>query len=281
MENRREIEQPYQASAQAYSVAYAEHRNIGEEWNRVEWNTRHHQIGMHRLYLRTDTGGDRAVVHLMDCDVELEAGSVCFVPAYSVRSSELLGEMSKYYIHFQAKDPILDQYRYLSGRYTVPANEMTEALFRTVVENYTKSSSDAGMRVQGAMQLLLSDFFSELRIDQRSLHKFEVVLQYIRAHFREKVTLSELASLMNISTMYFSNSFKSAFHISPKQYILNMRLTESQRLLLQSDLSVKEIAYAVGFENENYFSEFFTAKMGISALKFRNRDMPGRRESVL
>jgi transcriptional regulator GlxA family with amidase domain len=51
--------------------------------------------------------------------------------------------------------------------------------------------------------------------------------------------------------------------------------------LLQSTLSVKEIAYAVGFENENYFSEFFTAKMGISALKFRNRELPDHRESVL
>jgi AraC-like DNA-binding protein len=46
-------------------------------------------------------------------------------------------------------------------------------------------------------------------------------------------------------------------------------------------MTVKEIAYAVGFENENYFSEFFSAKIGISALKFRNRQLPKTRESIL
>ena len=39
-------------------------------------------------------------------------------------------------------------------------------------------------------------------------------------------------------------------------------------------MSVKEIAYEVGLENENYFSEFFSHKIGISALKFRKRVMP-------
>ena len=81
--------------------------------------------------------------------------------------------------------------------------------------------------------------------------------------------------------MYFSNYFKQVFHISPKQYILNKRLSESQRLLLESEMSVKEIAYAVGFENESYFSEFFSKKTGIPALRFRNRDLPRTRDSIL
>jgi AraC-like DNA-binding protein len=264
-----------------YAVALAERRDIGEEWNHIEWNARHHQIGLHRLYYRTDRSGGRAIIHLLDCDLELLPGYVYFIPAYSVRQSELEGEMSKYYIHFQSDSLIFDLYRYLSGKYAVPATLLTEGLFETVLENYAKNSPDADMRVRGAMDLLLADFFAEPFIDRRSLVKFAEVLHYIREHYREKIALSELAALMNISTMYFSNSFKAAFHISPKQYILNMRLTESQQLLLQTDLSIKEIAYSVGFENENYFSEFFAAKMGISALKFRNRELPERRESVL
>ena len=85
---------------------------------------------------------------------------------------------------------------------------------------------------------------------------------------------------MNISTMYFSNYFKQVFHVSPKQYILNKRLSEGQRLLLESEMSVKEIAYAVGFENQNYISEYFSKKVGISALKFRNRELPRKRENI-
>ena len=78
-----------------YAVALAERRDIGEEWNHIEWNARHHQIGLHRLYYRTDRSGGRAIIHLLDCDLELLPGYVYFIPAYSVRQSELEGEMSK------------------------------------------------------------------------------------------------------------------------------------------------------------------------------------------
>ena len=78
----------------------------------------------------------------------------------------------------------------------------------------------------------------------------------------------------------FSNYFKRTFKISPKQYILNKRILEIQRLLIESRMNVKEIAAAVGFENENYFSEYFAKKVGISALKFRRRQIPTERESI-
>ena len=86
---------------------------------------------------------------------------------------------------------------------------------------------------------------------------------------------------MNVSTLYFSNYFKATFHISPKQYILNKRLAEGQRLLLETDMTIGEIANAVGFSSENYFSEFFTSKIGISASKYRKRALPKRRDSIL
>ena len=134
------------------------------------------------------------------------------------------------------------------------------------------------MKVQGAMELLLSGFFSGPEVDRHTLLKFDTVLRYIDENYRREIRLSKLAELMNISTMYFSNLFKQVFHISPKQYILQKRLNEGQRLLLESELSIKEISYAVGFENENYFSEFFTSKLGVSPRKFRNRRIPSTLE---
>lgn len=262
----------------SYSVAFAERRDIGDEWNDVRWDRKHLQIQYHRLYYLTS---GRAALHLVDRTLELTTGNVYLIPAFSVLQSEIHGEMNKYYIHFQANSPLFGVSRYLSGEYCVPAGELTEALFRTVIENYTKNTQDAYLKVQGAMDLLLSDFFGGQGADRQALLKFEPVLRYVEEHYREPIVLDQLAALMNISTMYFSNFFKQTFHISPKQYILNRRLTESQRLLLESDWSIKEIAYAVGFENESYFSEFFSAKVGISARTFRNRRLPRTRESIL
>ena len=140
----------------------------------------------------------------------------------------------------------------------MPADDMTEYLFRAVVENYTLNTQEAHMKVQGAMSILLSSFFADVDSDRHNLVKFEKVLGYIDENYKRNIPLSELAAIMNVNTTYFSNYFKQVFHISPKQYILNKRLRESQRLLLESEMTVKEIAYAVGFENESYFSEFFS-----------------------
>ena len=261
----------------SYSVVFAERRLIGDEWNLVKWNSEHRQIQYHRLYLLTE---GEATLYLWDRELHLTPGRVYFIPAFSVRESRIDGVMNKYYIHFQASSPFFNLYRYLSGGYSVAATGESEYLFRTVVENYSKNTVGARFKVEGAMRLILSDFLLDITASA-DLTRFDEVLRYIDAHYNEDLPLSRLASIMNVSSMYFSNYFKKTFNISPKQYILNKRLTESQRLLLETRMTVKEIAYSVGFENENYFSEFFASKVGISALKFRKRELPTTRKSIL
>lgn len=260
-----------------YSVAFAERRDIGKEWNDVKWNKNHFQIQYHRLYYPTK---GRAELRLFNKTLELVAGRVYFIPAFSVTQSSIDGEMNKFYIHFQVDSPFFELYRYISDKYYVDAGPHTEYLFDTVLNNYSDKSVAARQRVQGAMNLIMSDFFADSSLDRSSISKFDRVLEYVGEHYRENIRLDTLAAMMNISTMYFSNFFKKVFNISPKQFILNKRLTESQRLLLETELSVKEIAYDVGFENESYFSEFFSSKVGISALRFRNREVP-KRDGIL
>ena len=262
----------------SYSVAFAERREIGDEWNHVKWDRHHREIGYHRLYLPTEGNAD---IRLYDRTVHLTPGNIYFIPAFSVLESAIAGQMNKYYIHFQSDSPIFTLYRYLSGKYSVKSNSASEFLFKTVVENYADPTLGAHLKVQGALDLIMSDFICDITAERQSLSRFREVLEFIDDNYRTNVNISELAAIMNISSMYFSNYFKSTFNISPKQYILNKRLAESQRLLLESRMSIKEIAYAVGFENENYFSEFFSAKVGISALKFRNRELPTTRKSIL
>jgi len=263
-----------------YSVSFAERRDVGEEWNLVRWNKRHREIDCHRLYYRTDTDGGRARLRLIDGDIELVAGRVYFIPAFSVVESEIDGVMNKYYIHFRSSSQSLGLFRHISGKYSVPESPMTRLLFDTVIENYTKNTPDARMRVRGAMNLLLSDFFREEEGKRHGLERFAPVLAYVERNYASDISLASLASLMNISPLYFSNCFKETFRISPKQYILGKRLAEAQRLLLETDMTVGEIAGAVGFENENYFSEFFSSKIGVSATKYRKRALPKERDSI-
>ena len=261
----------------SYSVVFAERRVIGNEWNKIKWDRNHKEIGCHRLYFPIEGRGE---MRLKSGTLELLPGRVYFIPAFSVLSGSVWESMDKYYIHFQVDSMLLDIYRYLSDDLSVPAGPATEELFRTVMENYASSTVSSQLKVQGAMNLIISDFISGINMDKMTLMRFAPVLEYIDENFTRDIHLSELAELMKISTMYFSNAFKKVFDISPKQYILNKRLMESQRLLLETEMSVAEIAYAVGFENENYFSEFFSARAGVSALKFRKRALPTHRDSI-
>lgn len=52
------------------------------------------------------------------------------------------------------------------------------------------------------------------------------------------------------------------FDLSPKQYLLNLRMNHALELLVENELSIKEIAFACGFNDEKYFSKAFKNKYG-------------------
>lgn len=253
-----------------YFVEEARFCKVGEEWNNNIWNPGAGFMGCHALYYRTDHSDCKAVLHMLDGELEILPDRIYFIPALSVLRSEIKGEMKKFYIHFRCDFIDFGLYRHQYEKCSVPSDEMTKSLFDMVVENSKKHIASGDRKVQGAMEILLADILENLAVKPRDSEKFETVIKYIREHYREKLEISELAKMVNFSTVYFSNAFKAAFGVSPKQYIQGLRLFESQRLLSRTTLSVREIAERVGFENENYFSEFFSAKVGISALKYRN-----------
>lgn len=248
-----------------YTVAYAAHHRVGAEWNGLAWDQSLSEIGCHRLYYLTEGEGR---MELLDREIRLLPGYIYLIPAFTVRHSYTVHEMNKYYIHFTTDSPLPDLYRYFDDRYAVPAPPECAALFETVLSVYREHTPVAHMKRQGAMQLLTAGFFAAFPAG-KDLARFADILLYIGENYTRELSLASLGARMNMNPVYFANCFRRAFRISPKQYILQKRLAQGQRLLLTTDLSVKEIAAAVGFENANYFSELFTAKLHISPRDFR------------
>lgn len=250
----------------AYSIIKAERLQFPLSENDIISREGNIISRFHRIYYPTL---GRAKLCLADKEIYLDCGRVYFIPAYLMAQCRIEGKTEIYYLEFFSEHPLLEMYRYLSDSYSVKANEHTPYLLENIVEGNGGATYSAKMRVFGAMNLLMADFLRDLPLERGGVSKFVPVLKYINEHYRENISLSALAEIMNISTMYFSGFFKRTFNISPKQYILNKRIAESQILLLETDMTVKEIAYLVGFEGENYFSEYFSFRTGISALRFR------------
>ena len=97
------------------------------------------------------------------------------------------------------------------------------------------------------------------------------IKEYIHQNFREELSLESIAEKFYISTYYLSHLMKDEFSISPIQYIMQLRIGEAQNLLGNSDLTVSEIAYSVGYKNVSYFTILFKRHTGMTPIEYRNR----------
>lgn len=79
----------------------------------------------------------------------------------------------------------------------------------------------------------------------------------VEQFFKTKHTVSEYAELLNKSPKTLSNIFSRFSNKTPLQYIQERKMLEARRLLRYTDISIKEIAFELGFEDIHAFSRFF------------------------
>ena len=92
---------------------------------------------------------------------------------------------------------------------------------------------------------------------------------YISEHFNGPLTLEDVASHVHLHPSYFSTLFKTCIGSSFKEYLNMVRIEESKRLLANTDFSIIDIALAVGFEDQSYFSKVFKKYTGLTPKQFR------------
>ena len=94
--------------------------------------------------------------------------------------------------------------------------------------------------------------------------------EFLRNNFNRAVYLDELAGLAAMSKSTLLRHFKIAFGMTPMVYLLNIRLCYAAELLVNTSLSVKEIAEASGFPSEAYFFRAFKKNRGVSPSDYRS-----------
>ena len=94
---------------------------------------------------------------------------------------------------------------------------------------------------------------------------------YIAEHYREPLTLNELASRLNYSLPYISKRFKEDTGVSFVNYLQNYRVMQGCRLLSGSKYSLSEITEMVGYHDIKFFSELVKRMTGLSPRDFRKQ----------
>ncbi len=94
-------------------------------------------------------------------------------------------------------------------------------------------------------------------------------LEYIKNNYTNKLTLSDIARQFHLNPSYFSKRFKTVNNIGFKEYLNNLRISHSEKLLLETQKNITEIAFESGFENSNYYGDAFRQKNGVSPSEYR------------
>ena len=95
------------------------------------------------------------------------------------------------------------------------------------------------------------------------------VKRYIDLHFKEALTLDQLAEDAHMSKYYLSHAFKREYGVSPINYMIGKRIEESKYLLAETDLSMSQIAQLLGFSSLSYFSQVFRRTQAVTPMAYR------------
>ncbi|MBQ7696155.1 MAG: helix-turn-helix domain-containing protein [Lentisphaeria bacterium] len=109
--------------------------------------------------------------------------------------------------------------------------------------------------------------------DTGALRPFDIrkVQHYLRKNYAMEITVDDLCRLTALSASALHRHFRRAFGVSPMKYLCRERLAAACRLLLDSSLSVKEIAQLTGFADPVYFIRVFRENCGCTPGAYRRR----------
>jgi len=97
------------------------------------------------------------------------------------------------------------------------------------------------------------------------------VKHYIDLHFKESLSLGQLAEKAHMDKYHLAHTFKQEYGVSPINYMITRKIVESKYLLAETDLSLAQIAQLLGFSSPSYFSQAFRRTQGLSPIEYRKK----------
>ena len=136
---------------------------------------------------------------------------------------------------------------------------------------YTRHMQDA-LTTTLLIQLVQNymDYYRTLHETERGNRSFTEMLEWLRLNYDRHLLIADVTQRFNYNEDYFSRVFRKRTGVYFADYMNRLRINRAKTLLYQTNGTVKEIAYQVGFSDEKYFMKTFKRYEGISASQYRN-----------
>lgn len=120
------------------------------------------------------------------------------------------------------------------------------------------------------VQKIYQHKISEITYDDANINDFYKNLNKIMSDPDfPTYTVNDLCSSLSYSRMQLNRIFKSQFNTSPHNYLVKMKFTYSKSLLSNTDMSIKEIAFSIGYSSVSQFHTAFKKSFGITPKEYR------------
>lgn len=223
------------------------------------------------------------------------AGSLFFINSNQYLEMEKAGSKPGYFIYYNrdfycvqihdeevACDGLLFNNIYGMPMTTLPAHEdrIISAILENIVEEIsgTETSREEMIRVYlkqmiiRATRIWKQQQLGELNAAPAAdLEFFRNFSRLVEIHFREKHSVTDYADLLAVAPKTLSKKFNRLQLNQPNDIIKDRILLEAKRLLAYASLSIKEIAYSLGYDDPAYFNRLFSSKTGQTPAAFRKQ----------
>ena len=274
--------------------------NVGLAHHDGDWNWKNVRSPFARIFFVVD---GFARVEMPSGVYDLKPGYLYFVPAFTTHSYICDSSFTHYYIHAYEdtamEQGILEEWEL---PFEVKGSETDLLLIRRLCEmnpflklpqsdpaaydNHPTLLNNLQMNQRrpfcdkvesrGILYIILSHFLrtatprTEVKDDR--IHQ---VLNYIRKNLDKRISIDYLADKTCMSKDHFIRVFKNETGTTPNAFITQKKMERCELMLITTNMSVKNIASALGFEDFSYFNRIFKKIMGITPQQYRENHRNG------
>ncbi len=202
------------------------------------------------------------LLRYLDREIVVEPGSVYLVPPEIPFNFASITPSDHYWFHFSSVQlrnlPQLRTAQYMKIRNRVAYIKMMNRLMKKAVSAKSFLELEEVRHLSLNLVLpLLEKSLADTGFVSPDGNCFGHILDYIDGHLGEKIRISTLQRMTGFGRAAFSAEFNKVCGMPPLQYIMERRLTLAKYLLWRTRLSMKEIAFRCGFEDQKQFYRFF------------------------
>jgi transcriptional regulator GlxA family with amidase domain len=134
----------------------------------------------------------------------------------------------------------------------MPASRFAEAL-RAAMQVRTENSGSGSTEVRAPI----------------APYRLRRAQQYLEDNISSEIRLENVASAAGLSPYHFCRQFKQATGVSPLRYVLEMRIARAKRLILDTDTSLVDVSFSLGFSSQSHFTVIFRKLTGLTPRRYR------------